>query len=126
MLELVGSVQFPNPNYASHALYLTVEKAALGKISVKYGYCEVCGKQYRGATGLIVRLILYLLVSIWYISPVITFMVKTHLPKARWIRRAEYEVGTVETVRVEADVVQYYGCCKMKDGSRIECYTHGT
>lgn len=45
MLELVGSVQFPNPNSASHILFLTVEKAALGKISVKPGDCEVCGRQ---------------------------------------------------------------------------------
>jgi hypothetical protein len=53
-------------------------------------------------------------------------MMKTHLPKARWIRRAEYDVGKFETVRVEADVVQYYSGCKIKDGSRIEGYTHGT
>ena len=45
MLESVGSVQFLNPSSASHALYLTVEKAALGKISVKPGDCEVCGRQ---------------------------------------------------------------------------------
>ena len=53
-------------------------------------------------------------------------MMKMHLPKARWIRRAEYEVGEFETVRVEADVVQYYSGGKIKDGSRIEGYTHGT
>ena len=41
----MGSIQFPNPNSASHVLFLTVEKAALGKISVKPGDCEVCGRQ---------------------------------------------------------------------------------